>query len=73
MTFEEFVGEDVQGNEILDQTYLLDTNRICPQKLSLAGKELSMPDPWLRVLEWKVYANNLAKIHHSSCTSRFYE
>ena len=38
LTFEEFVGEDVQGNEILDQTYLLDTNRICPQKLGLGGK-----------------------------------
>ena len=63
----------MQGNDILDQTYLLDTNRIFPQKLNLAGKELSMPDPWLRVLEWKVYENDLAKNHHSSCTSRFYE
>ena len=57
LTFEEFVGEDVQGNDILLKAYL-DTNRICPQKLTIPGKELSMPDPWLRVLEWKSSGEN---------------
>ena len=47
------------------QSYL-DTNRICPQKLSIAGKELSMPDPWLRILEWRTYNNKFASSSSSS-------
>ena len=29
-------------------------HRILPQKLGIRGKELSMPDPWLRMEEWRL-------------------
>ena len=51
------------------KTYYLDTNRICPQKLSIAGKELSMPDPWLRILEWRTYNNKFVSSASSSSST----
>ena len=65
MNFEEFIGKDLQDNNIQDKI-ILDTNRICPQKLSLNGKELSMPDPWLRVLEWRLNEKTTWKDSSSS-------
>ena len=51
MTFEEFIDADLDGlNPRLNME--LRGNKICYKKLRIRGKELSMPDPWLRTLEW---------------------
>ncbi len=42
-----------------EQKMQCNESRICPQKMKIKGKELSMPDPWLRVLEWRLQGESL--------------